>query len=240
MATSKTFSPNSDSSPSNIRGPVSWDIRGVQNNWNWKIDKSDDDDNEDDRQVEYQTRFPEKHLAHVHRGLGDSAPLLATIRTAEYSWTATITFPEDGNGTTRNSFLMENVGSGIFHTKWLVPMRALNGREFAWEYTHPAYGDDSLWLRDNVTEEVFGDSNDNYMALSKELPREAVDELVITGTAALIMLAGLMHNDMTIAVEGPAGAAQWRYQVPGWWETEIDEAAAEGDEAGEEEMQRRE
>jgi hypothetical protein len=49
---------------------------------------------------------------------------------------------------------------------------------------------------------------------------EAVEELVIVGTAVQIMLASLMHNDMTIAVEGPEGAERWKYQEPNWLENE--------------------
>jgi hypothetical protein len=29
-----------------------------------------------------------------------------------------------------------------------------------------------------------------------------------------------MHNDMTIAVEGPEGAERWKYQEPNWLENE--------------------
>lgn len=39
----------------------------------------------------YQTRFFEKHFAAIHRGAGDSAKLLATIKTTEYDWNAVIT-----------------------------------------------------------------------------------------------------------------------------------------------------
>jgi hypothetical protein len=60
----------------------------------------------------------------------------------------------------------------------------------------------------------------------RELPESAVDELVITGTAAQILLARLMHYDMTIATLGPGGHDHWKYQEPDWWEKED---AEEGD-----------
>lgn len=34
------------------------------------------------------------------------------------------------------------------------------------------------------------------------------------------MLSSLSHDDMSIAVEDSAGAEQWKYQAPRWWEKE--------------------
>jgi hypothetical protein len=73
---------------------------------------------------------------------------------------------------------------------------------------------------DAGTSEQLGSANDNYLDLSVELSEAAVEELVIMGTAVQIMLAILMHNDMTIAVEEPEGAERWKYQEPNWWENE--------------------
>ena len=205
-----------------LYGPVTWDIRGQQNNWNWRVEGTEE--------IEYQTRFPAKHLAHVHKGADTSAPLLATIKIAkEYSWEAEITFPStgDGDAPALTPITMDNIAADTpFVTRWPVKVRALGGRELDWEYDHPAQGNDPMLLTDPATKEVLGEANDNYLSLLQELPEGAVEELVITGTASQIMLAWLMHNDMTIAAEGPEGYTQWHYQEPNWWENE--EAEAEG------------
>jgi hypothetical protein len=148
----------------------------------------------------------------MHRGTSDAAPLLATIKTEEFGWTATITFPDGGSP----PVTMENVSDQMFYTKWPVQVRALEGRELVWEYEHPAYGNNSILLLDAGTSEQLGSANDNYLELSVELSEAAVGELVIMGTAVQIMLASLMLNDMTIAVEGPEGAERWEYQEPNW------------------------
>ncbi|KAF7330160.1 hypothetical protein MSAN_02466000 [Mycena sanguinolenta] len=216
---------DSDTSTVKTRGPVTWDIRGVQNNWNWRVER---EGGSVDDAVEYQTRFPEKNVAHVYRGVDDSAPLLATIRTRNYSWTAIITFSE-ALVPQREPVTMDNVGSG-FYTKWPVKVRALGDRELFWEYEHPVQGDNNILLLDTATGEELGNSNDNYLALTTELPEDAVEELVIMGTAVMKMLSSLMHNDMCIAAEGPDGAQRWKYQEPNWWDNEENFEDAEEDE----------
>ncbi|KAF7337785.1 hypothetical protein MSAN_02252400 [Mycena sanguinolenta] len=125
----------------------------------------------------------------------DSAPLLATIKTAQYSWTAIITFSE-ALVPRREPVTMDNVGSG-FYTKWPVKVRALGDRELFWEvYEHPVQGDNNVLLLDTATGEELGNSNDNYLALTTELPEDAVEELVIMGTAVIKMLSGFMPPDM--------------------------------------------
>ena len=205
-----------------MHGPVTWYIRGQQNNWNWKR-------SEDEEEIEYQTRFPAKHLAHVHKGADASAPLLATIKTEKYSWKAEIAFPSTGDSAMacQTSLTMDNIAEEDFTNRWPVKVLALGERELHWQYQHPVQGNRPLYLEDPVTKEVLGDSNDNYLALRRELPEAAIEELVITGTAAQIMLAGLMHNDMAIAVEGPEGRSQWKYQERNWWDDEESEEVEE-------------
>lgn len=195
---------------SKLVGPTTWDIRGRQNNWNWKL-------NEDAEEIDYQTRFPALNLAAIHKGTDISAPILATIKTdPDKSWSATITLT-DGR-----EIVMANTAEGTFATQWIVKVQ---GREVSWEYEHPAMGDNCMYLVDRETGEVLGNANDNYLSLHREFSEVMAEELVITGTAAQIMLAPLMHNDMTIAVDGPEGREEWRYQVPGWEDEEVAEDA---------------
>ncbi|KAF7347273.1 hypothetical protein MVEN_01482400 [Mycena venus] len=116
----------------------------------------------------------------------------------EGDWTATITFLEGELVT------MENVAEQPFSTKWPVKVRELGGRELCWEYDHRRMATTACcwWIRQ--LGETLGSANDHYLELNTELPEAAVEELVI-------MLAGLMHNDMTIATDGPAGAERWKY-----------------------------
>jgi hypothetical protein len=37
-----------------------------------------------------------------------------------------------------------------------------------------------------------------------------------------------MHNHMTIAVEGPEGQSQWKYQERNWWDKEESKEVEEG------------
>jgi hypothetical protein len=116
-------------------GPVTWDIRGQQNNWNWKL-------SEDEEEIEYQTRFPAMGLAHVHKGADASAPLVATIKPEEYSWKAKITFPSTGDTAMagQSPMTMDNIADEGFTTRWLVKVLALGDRELQWEYQHPVQG----------------------------------------------------------------------------------------------------
>ncbi|KUJ24225.1 uncharacterized protein LY89DRAFT_727257 [Mollisia scopiformis] len=194
-----------------------WDIHGKQNVWNWKVSTDADE-------ILYQTRFPCKHLAMMYRGAGESAQLLATIETGAHSWEASITFPQDDRiMAAPEPITMENISDEGMSTRWPVKVQALGGQELHWEYEHPAVGDRDLRLEDPLTKDELGNANSNFLSLSEKLPEAAVEELVITGTAAQIMLASLMHNDMTIAADGPEGHAQWKYQEPEWWENEGDE-----------------
>ncbi|KAH8803535.1 hypothetical protein F5884DRAFT_509028 [Xylogone sp. PMI_703] len=204
----------SSTPPPNTRRAASWDIRGWQNNWNWKPQPDEDI-------IEYQTRFPIKNTALVYKGADPAAPLLATIQVKD-TFDAEITFPnkESGDIATRNPILMENIAQGGFTTRWPVKVRALGDRELQWEYEHPAFGDNPMYLKDPVTGEILGDANDNCLTLNSELPEEAVKELVITGTAAQVLLVHLMGNDMKIAAQGPEGRSQWKYQEPDWWDNE--------------------
>ncbi|KAF8204153.1 hypothetical protein K438DRAFT_2014858 [Mycena galopus ATCC 62051] len=220
--TTASISYDTDPNTARTRSPVKWDICGVQNNWNWRVEH--DDDSIDDA-VEYQTRFPAEDLALVHRGADESAPLLATIRTLEFRW-STITFPE-GNPP-RDAVSMKNTGGQGFYSKWPVTVRALGDRQLFWEYEHPVQGDNSILLLDAETGEELGSANDNYLMLTKELSQEAMDELVITGTAVQVMLVHLMSSDMTIAVKGPTGTKLWKYQAPDWDNLEESEDEDEG------------
>lgn len=47
-------------------------------------------------------------------------------------------------------------------------------------------------MTDPATKEVLGDANDGYLALCKEMPEDVVEELVITETAAQVMLASFI------------------------------------------------
>lgn len=116
-----------------------------------------------------------------------------------------------------------------FTNQWPVKVSALGGRELQWEYKHPVIGNHCMYLMDPTTKEVLGDANENYLALRQVLPEAAVEELVITGTAAPILLGPLMHNDMTIATLGPEGRHQWKYQEPNWWDKEEAEEEDERD-----------
>ncbi|KAF8851574.1 hypothetical protein BDZ45DRAFT_808210 [Acephala macrosclerotiorum] len=222
---------------------VSWYIRGHQNNWNWKLADIEDGEwkySESADDIVYQTRFPKKHLALMYKGAGPSASLLATIETSLHSWAAKITFaePASGNGATaQEAIVMDNISDMGMSNRWPVNDKTLNGRELHWEYEHPVQGYRDMNLEDPITKEILGDANDNYLSL--RVPQEAIEELVITGTAAQIMLAGLMHNDMTIATEGPEGSAQWRYERPNWWDYESDEDRKERHENGEKESAKR-
>lgn len=120
---------------------------------------------------------------------------------------------------------MDNISDIGMSNRWPVNVKALNGRELHWEYGHPVQGHRDMNLEDPITKEILGDANDNYLSL--RVPEKALEELVITSTAAQIMLAGLMHNDMTIATEGPEGCAQWKYQRPNWWDYESEEEKKE-------------
>ncbi|RFU30150.1 hypothetical protein B7463_g6186, partial [Scytalidium lignicola] len=186
MTRTTTADSSLDTAPK-MHSPVTWDIRGWQNNWNWKL-------SQEVNKIEYQTRFPAEHLA----------------------LDAQIIFPS-ANGSeiaAKKSIMMENIANEGFSNKWPVKVRALGDRELHWEYEHPVFGDRSMYLIDPATKEILGDANDNYLALHQELPKMAVEELVITGTAAQILLAPFMHNDMSIATCGPEGRGQWKYQDP--------------------------
>ncbi|KAJ6520469.1 hypothetical protein C8R45DRAFT_919210 [Mycena sanguinolenta] len=219
---------NTDVGAVKTRGPVTWDIRGVQNNWNWRVEHKG---GSIDDTVEYQTRFPEKNVGHVHRGVDDSAPLLATIRTPSFL-DAIITFPEAAR---REPMTMSPVEPG-FHSRWPVKVRALGERELFWEYEHPVQGDNNILLLDAATGEELGNANDNYLALTTELPEEAVEELVIMGTAVMTALEHLMPHDMNIAVAGPDGARRWKYQEPNWWDKDEEEDKEEEDKEEDEGM----
>lgn len=111
--------------------------------------------------------------------------------------------------------------------RWPVKVKALNNLELHWEYEHPVEGNRDLRLEDPITGEEYGHANDNYLSFHGIVPQAAIEELVISETAAQVMLMSLSHNDMSIAVEGPAGAEQWKYQVPRWWENEEPEVEDE-------------
>ena len=199
----------------NMKGPVTWDICGFQNNWNWTISPNVDD-------IKYQTRFPAQDLALVYRGADASVPLLASIKTNGFGTDAEITFHTAPGGSkigASNPIKMVNT-AGDFSHRWPVKVSALGGRELLWEYEHPAYGNNDVYLTDPATKEVLGDANDNYMALRKEMPEDVVEELVITGTAAQVMLAPLMYGSMQIAAQGPEGRERWKYQDPNYaWDS---------------------
>jgi hypothetical protein len=218
-------SPNTDTPK--MRGPVWWDIRGKQNNWNWKVCKNPGTDDEpapleeiDDEEIEYQTRFPKKHTAMLYSGAHASAALLATIKTADFSWSADITIPQS---TGDRTITMSNTSAGGFQNIWPIMVETLNGRELCWEHTHPVEGDNDLYLLDPATKEVMAHGNDDFLSLDKELPEEVVAELVITGTAAQIMLSWLGNNHLGIAAQGPEGSDQWKYQDPSAGEFDHDE-----------------
>lgn len=206
-----------------MEGPVTWDICGFQNNWNWTVHPNADD-------IKYQTRFPAQDLALVYRGAEASVLLLATIKTNGFRSDAEITFHRAPGGSgleAPNPIKMVNT-AGEFSHRWLVKVSALGGRELLWEYDHPAEGDNNVYLTDPATKEVLGDVNDNYMALRKEMPGDVVEELVVTGTAAQVMLVPLMYGSMKIAAQGPEGRSRWKYQDPNYaWDSEDNE---EGDE----------
>jgi hypothetical protein len=225
MTTGSAANDTIDNAPK-MRGPLRWDIRGWRTNWNWKL-------SEDAEVIDYQTRFPAEHIAMMYRGADASAPLLATIKTEEYGWDAEITFSEATNGratVASDSIMMENISEGSFKNIWPLKFRALGDRELHWKYEHHAIYNTCLFLIDPATQEELCESNDNYLILKQELPEAAVEEIAITGTAAMFLLAGLMHNDMTIASEGPDGCIRWKYQEPNWWENE--EADDENEEEG--------
>ncbi|CZR55091.1 uncharacterized protein PAC_04977 [Phialocephala subalpina] len=207
---------------------ISWNIRGEQNNWNWKVAHVEDGDWKSADDIVYQTRFPSKELALMYKGTGDSAQLLATIDILD-TFDAKITFPK---ATSQEPIMMENIeGAGNFKNRWSVKVKALGGRELHWEWEHLVIGGRPMTLEDPVTKEEFGaaDGNDHYLSLSTKLPEAARDELLIT-SAANILLTRFMHNDMTIAAEGPEGCAQWKYQPPNWWENENEEEKGERNE----------
>ena len=141
-------------------GPISWSIRGVGPNWNWKR-------NGDDRTIDYQTRFSAKNVAHVHRGAGDSAPLLASIRIEEQSGDAQISIPDhtndNGKPTAKRVIRMTQVSDESWTYRWPVKFFSLNDCELQWGYEHPAYGNNDVELRDLSTNELLGTANDQYV-----------------------------------------------------------------------------
>ena len=218
-----------------MRGPLWWTIRGDQNNWNWKVDPDYKEIGSDE--IDYQTRFPEEDLGEVYQGADASAPLLATIKIGHFS--AEITFPHspstDCNRSPRNPITMYSSAKVAYSCCWVIHVHSLENRTLNWEYEHPAYGDNYAYLRDPATGEYFGHANDNILGFYGQMPEAVVEELVIFGTAAEMMLVGaLSHNDMSIAMMGPEGRENWKYQDPNW----CDEEESVEDEEEEEEMER--
>jgi hypothetical protein len=216
--------------------PVSWDIRGFQNKWNWKLAPDAND-------IVYQTRFLAPDFAMVYQGAETSSTLLAGIKFAMDSWQADITFfaaPLDSNNTITSDFTtmknianmirwgrftalkkmydiaytvrMENTAEETFSNRWPVNIRALGGRELHWEFEHSVDGCNCIYLTDPATEKTLGDAQGNYLALHEVFQKEAVTELAITGTAAMVLLSGFMQNDLSIATQGPNGLDNWKYQ----------------------------
>jgi hypothetical protein len=161
MANIATVDSDAASAAPKSSRPITWHIRGCQNNWNWKLSIDADE-------IVYQTRFPTKNLALVHKGAGPSALLLATINTDDIAWYANITFHTttgDIEPAAWNPISMDNTAEESFTNRWPVKVRALGGRELYWEYEHLAEGNNSMYLVDVATREVLGDANDNYLAL---------------------------------------------------------------------------
>jgi hypothetical protein len=191
---------NTIKSPIIAKSTRTWDIRGWENAWNWKA-------SEDSDEIVYWTLFFTKHLAMLYRGSGEAAQLLATIKTnKDEAWEARITLPDLPDGSGRESIIMDNITGEGMANRWPVKVRTFSNRELHWEYVHLAIGDRDLRLEDPITKEEFGHANSNFLSFHGNVPEEAIEELVITGTAAEIMLAPLMHNDMSIAVDGPEGS----------------------------------
>lgn len=91
-----------------------------------------------------------------------------------------------------------------------VKLHTPGGRELHWEYTHPAFGDECMYLTDPATNVVPGDANDHYLALHQEMPEAVVvvEELAVTGTAGQMLLADLVHNDLTRYCSTGAGGSR--------------------------------
>lgn len=124
---------------------------------------------------------------------------------------------------------MVNTVSDFSH-RWRVQVSALGGHELLWEYDHPAIGNNNVLLTDPVTQEVLGDADDDYMALRKEMPKDVVEEPLITGTTVQVMLAPLMWGSMEIAAQGPEGRERWKYQDPDYaWDSEDSEKENRGE-----------
>jgi hypothetical protein len=138
--------------------------------------------------IKYQTRFPSKNIALIHKGADASSILLATITTHEHDSSAQITFPtiDDGGVLAQDPITIENIADEGYSYHWPVKVRALGVRELQWEYDYPVFGDNCMLLKDPVTGEGFDNANDYYLALGRELPEAALEELVITSTAAMI------------------------------------------------------
>lgn len=180
--------------------PIMWDIRGWHSNWDWKVRGNK---NDAASTIVHQTRFPERDLALLYRGVGDAAVFIATISNKDYP--TVISFPSTTTNEQNPPFEFKNTAGLPYHWQWSVRVQALGGRELKWEFTHPPCWSDCIHLRDPVTADELGVANSNYMELKAKLPRNTVEELVITGTAAMIAIAPYMHNDMPVAAQGPEG-----------------------------------
>ena len=97
-------------------------------------------------------------------------------------------------------------------SRWVVRVSTLKDRELWWEYTYPVQGNNDVELRDPATGELLGTANNWRLELCQELPKAAVEELLITGTAALMALVSLGPMDLQIAMEGPEGHEKWERQ----------------------------
>lgn len=119
-------------------------------------------------------------------------------------------FLENSDASDQDIIVVDNITDKGMANRWPVKARALDNRELHWEYQCLAIGGRGLRLEDPVTKEEFGHANVNFLSFHGNVPEAAIEELVISGTAALIMLAPLMHDDMSIAIEGPDGHEQWK------------------------------
>lgn len=74
-----------------------------------------------------------------------------------------------------------------------------------------------MYLRDAATGKEVGavDSPNHMLWLDEDISEAAVKELVVTGLAAMIMLAPLngWNADMAVVTDGPGGRMHWVHPV---------------------------